>query len=130
MLALFRNKRFQEAAARGILYPSAKVRYDGSPVDCDRCKRVDIQSCVGHGDIDLCPHCVASIKDTIPIAPLTRMASVDYSAEDESEDTLKEVSEKFTPNDQYDENTTSVLKEVMEKIKWGSKTRMMLSDYR
>jgi hypothetical protein len=55
----------------GQYYNPASKHYDDkygeTNVDCDRCKAVNITSCLGHNNMDLCVKCVKQIQFIIAV---------------------------------------------------------------
>lgn len=53
---------FVDIVKQGKYYFPANQRYGvGKYVVCDRCKRHDIPSCIGYGDMDLCLPCAEQV---------------------------------------------------------------------
>lgn len=81
--SLTRNN-YQEIIKYGSLfYPADKHYYPGSVVQCDRCDRTNLRTCVGFRENDLCLSCAAQVESTMtqvnpkairigPPPPLTR----------------------------------------------------------
>ena len=52
-------------------YPASKRYGNDDSVECDRCGRVNIESCVGYGNYDLCMICVDNLLNKVSVPAAT-----------------------------------------------------------
>ena len=63
-------------------YPASKRYGNDDDVACDRCGRVNIESCVGYGNYDLCMICVDNLLNKVSVPPVPSAPPVPLKPDD------------------------------------------------